>query len=280
VGTPKELHEALLEQVAPAERYFPANPKSLSDHLRRDAPALRQMGIVVQTGLRRWLDGVSKRLVEVGSLPAPAPDDHPDEAAVHRHALQQGAALDAEALTQDAALTQGIAGAPSRNMLQNNDVMSSLTHLTQGSSTLVRKDVREDVVVAERVEGKNCGNSCVKVRQGQHNSNANNDLHLDAAANACVKAASRPPSCVKFWVGDRVAMKGHPNVRGVVNGYFPYEEAYTLKLEGQQFPPALQEQLYSPAGMSDEALIAVTAEEIALLETAERTVEGTNPWGS
>jgi hypothetical protein len=74
VGTPKELHETLIEQVAlPERRYFPANPKSLSDHLRRDAPALRQKGIVVQTGLHKWLDGVSKRVIEVSSLPAPPP---------------------------------------------------------------------------------------------------------------------------------------------------------------------------------------------------------------
>src|SRR5262249_12404450 len=79
------------------------NPKSLSDHLRRDAPALRQSGIAVSTGLHKWLDGVSKRVIEIASLPLPAPDNHPEKAAANRH-------FDEESLTQDAALTHEFLG--------------------------------------------------------------------------------------------------------------------------------------------------------------------------
>ena len=58
LGTPQELYEALMEYVPTEERrYFPANPKSLSDHLRRDAPALRQKGVVVKTGLHQRVRG-------------------------------------------------------------------------------------------------------------------------------------------------------------------------------------------------------------------------------
>src|SRR5262245_17037515 len=141
VGTPKELYEALIEHVPTSERrYFPANPKSLSDHLRRDAPALRQKGVVVKTGLHKWLAGVSKRVVEVASVPPTDPEHHPGKAAEHRP-------LDAASLTQDAALTHEISGASRHNILKNQEVTSSLTHLTQDSSSLTPKDVRRDMAV-------------------------------------------------------------------------------------------------------------------------------------
>jgi hypothetical protein len=53
-------------------------------------------------------------------------------------------------------------------------------------------------------------------------------------------------------------------VRGQVMGYLPFEKAYTLLLEGEQFPVALHERLYSPAGMPGQARIKVAAAEIAL----------------
>jgi hypothetical protein len=259
VGTPKELYETLIEHVPMSERrYFPANPKSLSDHLRRDAPALRQKGIVVQTGLHKWLDGVSKRVVEVASVPSPPPEYHPEDAAENR-------LLDAESLTQDAALTQEFCAASRHNMLENKDVASSLTHLTQDSSILTPKDVRRDMVV-EGDEGRDVGDSCVKVRQGDLNDNTDKDLRLDAAQNACVKAASRPSPCVKFWSGNKVMMKAYPEVKGKVMGYLPFEKVYHLLLADAQVPQAIRERLYSPAGMPGQARIQVAAEEIVLCE--------------
>ena len=81
-------------------------------------------------------------------------------------------------------------------------------------------------------------------------------------ASACVKAASRPSPCVKFWSGNKVVMKAFPEVKGLVTGYLPFQKAYTLLLEGEQFPQALQERLYSPAGMPGQARIEVGVEEI------------------
>jgi hypothetical protein len=201
VGTPKVLYEELIEYVS-ERRFFPANPKSLSDHLRRDAPALRQKGVLVKTGLRKWQEGASKRVIEIASLPLPAPDDYPEKP-------QSIGSLDAESLTQDAALTHDFSSASRHNMLENKGVISSLTHLTQDSYILTPKDVKQDMVM-ELGDGREAGDSCVKVRQGDLNSSAAQNLRLDATENACVKAASMPSSCVKFWSANKV-MKAYPD---------------------------------------------------------------------
>jgi hypothetical protein len=264
VGTPKELYEALVEYVPmPERRFFPANPKSLSDHLRRDAPALRQKGIVLRTGLHKWLDGVSKRAIAVASVPSTDPDNHPKEAAEHRP-------LDAQSLTQDAALAQEFFPASRHNMLENKAVTSSLTHLTQDSSFLTPKDVSRDVVV-EQGDGRVVGESCVKVRQGDLKSNPHKDLHLDAATNACVNGGSRSSSCAMFWSGNNVILKAFPEVKGKVMGFLPFKKTYDLLLDdkAEQIPQALHERLYSPTGMPGQPRIEVVAEEIVLADLQE-----------
>src|SRR5262249_32587870 len=188
----------------------------------------------------------------------PAPDDHPDEAAANR-------LLDAESLTQDAALTQEFSAASRHNLLKNKGVASSLTHLPQDSSILTPKDVRRDMVV-EQGDGEEVGDSCVKVRQGDLNGSADKGLCLDAATNACVKAASRRSACVKFWSGDKGVMKACPEVTTKVMGYYPFKRVYHLLLADAQVPQALHERLYSPAGMPGQARIEVAAEEIVLCE--------------
>ena len=116
-------------------------------------------------------------------------------------------------------------------------------------------------------DGREVGDSCVKVRQGDLNGSADKDLRLDAATNACVKAASRPSSCVKFWSGNKVMMKAYPEVKGKVMGYYPFKKVYHLLLADAQVPQALQARLYSPAGMPGQARIEVAAEEIVLCDT-------------
>jgi len=61
-----------------------------------------------------------------------------------------------------------------------------LTHLTQASSILTPKDVRRDMVVGEG-DGREVGDSCVKVRQGDLNASVDKELRLDAGQHACVK---------------------------------------------------------------------------------------------
>jgi hypothetical protein len=98
------------------------------------------------------------------------------------------------------------------------------------------------------------------------NDNAHKELRLDAAPDPCVKAASRPPACVKFWSGNQVALKAFPDVRGQVMGYLPFKNAYQLLLADTQLPQALHERLYSPSGMPGQARIQVAAEEMVLCE--------------
>jgi hypothetical protein len=100
-----------------------------------------------------------------------------------------------------------------------------------------------------------------------YNDNSDKDLRHDAATNACVKAASRPSPCVKFWSGNKVVMKAFPEVKGRVMGYYPFKKVYHLLLADSQVPQALQARLYSPAGMPGQARIEVAAEEIVLCDT-------------
>jgi hypothetical protein len=284
IGTPKELYDHLIDYVPEVERrYFPANPKSLSDHLRRDAPALRQRGIIVRTGLHRWLEGVSKRVVEVSSVPPTDRDPDSTTAAPDRP-------LDAESLTQDAALTQEFSAASRHNHHTTQGLTTSLTHLTQDSPTLTPKEEKQ-VVEVDQGGGGEVADSCVKVRQGDINSNNNNDLRLDAPENPCVNAASRSEPCVKepgqcvkepvpcvkdpcvkeppgrprFWVGNKVALKAYPDVKGEVNGYFPYSNHYALILADGPIPEAVEERVYRLPG-NNERRINVSPEEIVLCQ--------------
>ena len=122
-------------------------------------------------------------------------------------------------------------------------------------------------MVVEQGDGREVGDSCVKVRQGDLNGSVDKNLCLDAAQNACVKAASRPSSCVKFWSGDQVVLKAFPEVKGQVMGYYPFNRMYHLLLADARVPLPIQERLYSPAGMPGQARIEVAAEEIVLCDT-------------
>ena len=97
-GTPKELYEALIEHVPVSDRRIFLPTRNRSPTTFAGTPQRSQKGVVVITGLHKWMDGVGKRVIEVASLPPTAPDHHPEEAAEDRP-------LDAESLTQDATLT-------------------------------------------------------------------------------------------------------------------------------------------------------------------------------
>jgi hypothetical protein len=65
-GTPSDLFDLLKPHCRERDRkFFPANARSLSNRLRRDAPALRNKGVRVITGVRR---GRGKRVVLITSL--------------------------------------------------------------------------------------------------------------------------------------------------------------------------------------------------------------------
>jgi len=72
VGTPGDLHAALLACVAGRdERFFPASPQSLTNHLTRCSPALRQQGIHIdRPNGKKWIDGSARRVIVVSRKPA------------------------------------------------------------------------------------------------------------------------------------------------------------------------------------------------------------------
>src|SRR5262249_23594641 len=154
---------ALIEYVPLSERrYFPANPKSLSDHLRRDAPALRQKGVVVKTGLHQRVNGEHKRAIEVSSVNGNRPDERGAECGTHG---TNG--------------THEEAGAPRHKPLENKGLNASGTHGTQDFSNLTPKD--DKVAETGNGDGVEFGANLRPVRPGSFNSNADEELKRDAA---------------------------------------------------------------------------------------------------
>jgi hypothetical protein len=247
LGTPKELYEALIEYVPMSERrFFPANPKSLSDHLRRDAPALRQKGVVVKTGLHQRINGEHKRAIEVCSVNGNRPDER-----------------GAECGTQGTHGTHEESGASRHKYLENKELNTSGTHGTQDFSNLTPKD--DKVAETGNGDGVVFGANLRPVRPASFNSNGDEELKRDAAEKPCVPVRPAAPR-LRFWSGNKVMMKAFPEVKGKVMGYYPFNRMYHLLLADAQVPQALQARLYSPAGMPGQARIEVAAEEIVLCE--------------
>jgi hypothetical protein len=70
LGLPSELYH-LLHEMVPEDKakFFPSNPQSLSNTLRRVGPSLRARGINVGTTKKQKIDGQSRRLVRISRVP-------------------------------------------------------------------------------------------------------------------------------------------------------------------------------------------------------------------